>query len=299
MEHAQWLEERRRGIGGSDIAAIMGLSPWKTAFRVYQEKRREVADWQGNESTDWGQRLEPMIRQWYSDTTGRPVRVPDKILVHEKHPFMFASLDGFTDDKRIVEIKTARSGHGWGEAGTDEIPDYYALQVQHYMIVTGFEVSDIPVSISGGPPEMYEVPADRELQELIIEAAAAFWKQVEAGIPPEPTCYADAVARFGKSKAEGIIIASEGTAGDIIKLKDVRSIQKDLEAQEEELKSRIILALGERGDIISDMEGNYLVTYRLAKGRKSFDAKALQKEMPEIYEQFTRNGEGSRRLLIK
>lgn len=299
MEHAQWLEERRKGIGGSDIAAIMGLSPWKTAFRVYQEKRKEVEDWQGNTSTDWGQRLEPMIRQWYSDNTGRPVRVPEGILVHEKHPFLFASLDGFTDDKRIVEIKTARSGKGWGEPGTDEIPDYYALQVQHYMIVTGFEVSDIPVSIAGGPPELYEVPADRELQELIIEAAAAFWKQVEAGIPPEPTCYADAVARFGKSKAEGVIIASEDVVADIVRIKDVRAIQLDLKAQEEELKGRIILALGEKGDVLADLEGNALVTWKMSKGRKSFDLKAFQKEQPELYEQYLRNGEGSRRFLIK
>jgi len=299
MEHAKWLEERRKGIGGSDIAAIMGLSPWKTAFRVYQEKRGEIQDWSGNESTDWGQRLEPMIRQWYSDRTGRPVRVPEKILVSEKHPFLFASLDGFTDDKRIVEIKTARSGKGWGEPGTDEIPPYYTLQVQHYMIVTGFEVSDIPVSISGAPPELYEVPADRELQEMIVEAAVAFWKQVEAGIPPEPTCYADAIARFGKSKAEGVIIASEDIVNDIVRLKGIKAMQEDLKTQEEELKGRVIMALGENGNVLSDPEGNVLVTWKMSKGRTYFDTKAFQEEHPKLYEQYLRNGEGSRRFLIK
>ena len=89
------------------------------------------------------------------------MRLPEKILYHSKYPFMLASLDGFTDDNRVVEIKTARSGKGWGEPGSNEIPDYYILQVQHYMIVTGFEVTDVPVSIAGGSPELYEVPADK------------------------------------------------------------------------------------------------------------------------------------------
>ena len=128
LEGPVWLEERRKGIGGSDIAAIMGLSPFRTPFQVYQEKRREVVPWQGNETTDWGKRMEPAIRQWYSDQTGRAVRVPDRIITHSRYPFMLASIDGFTDDPlRGLEIKTARSAKGWGEPGSNEIPDYYVL----------------------------------------------------------------------------------------------------------------------------------------------------------------------------
>src|SRR3990167_10245335 len=92
MDEAKWLEERRKGIGGSDIAAIRGLSPWKTAYQVYEEKRKEVGEGEGNTATDGGRRLEPAIRQWYSDQTGRSVKLPDKILYHKKYPFMLASL---------------------------------------------------------------------------------------------------------------------------------------------------------------------------------------------------------------
>ena len=114
MDHALWLEERRKGIGGSDVAAIMGLSPWKTAYQIYQDKRGEVKDFEGSAVMDWGKRMEPAIRQWYSDQTGRSVRLPDKILYHPVHQFMLASLDGFTDDNRVVEIKTARYSKDWG-----------------------------------------------------------------------------------------------------------------------------------------------------------------------------------------
>lgn len=299
MEGPQWLEERRKGIGGSDIAAIMGFSPWKTPYRVYQEKRKEVDAWQGNESTDWGKRQEPVIRQWYSDATGRCVYLPEKILFHSKYPFMLASLDGYTDDPRGVEIKTARSSKGWGEPGTNEIPDYYMLQVQHYMVVTGFEVFDVPVSIGGGSPELYEVPADKELQELIIQACAEFWQRVVNGNPPEPTTYADAVQRFGKIKAEGAVIAPETALYYLNDLRGVRDQINELQAKEEELKGRLIITLGEQGDTLIDNGGATLLTYKLSNGRKSFDAKALEKEMPEIYQKYLKNGEPSRRFLLK
>ena len=298
-ERAQWLEERRKGIGGSDIAAILGLSPWKTPFQVYQEKRGEVGDWEGNEATDWGKRMEPAIRQWYSDQTGRSVRLPDKIMYHGKYRFMLASLDGFTDDRRVVEIKTARSGKGWGEPGSNEIPDYYALQCQHYLIVTGFEVADVPVSIGGGSPELYEVQEDKELHGMIIDAAADFWQRVIDGNPPDAVSYADAIQRFGRSAAEGSIIASLGDLEAVKELRDVRKQISDLEATEEAAKGKLIISLGDSGNILIDMEGNPLITYKLSKGRQAVDLETLQREMPEVYIKYLKTGEPQRRFLVK
>lgn len=299
MGSAQWLEERRKGIGGADIAAIMGLSPFRTAFRVYQEKRKEVEDWEGNTSTDWGHLMEPAIRQFYSDKTGRDVRLPDKIMYHPKYPFMLASLDGFTDDGRVVEIKTARSGKGWGEPETDQIPDYYALQVHHYMTITGFQVADIPVSIAGGSPSIYTVEADKEISEMIIEACAKFWERVQSGNPPDPVTYADAVARFSRSTAEGSVIASTGDIEAVNELRAVRTEISRLEAKENEIKGNLIISLGEAGNILTDTAGNPLITYKLAKGRQAVDLKLLQREMPEIYIKYLKTGEPQRRFLIK
>lgn len=299
MENAQWLEERRKGIGGSDVAAIMGMSPWKTPYQVYQEKRREVQDWSGNEATDWGKRMEPAIRQWYSDTTGRAVRLPEGILVHNKYPFMLATLDGFTDDRRVVEIKTARSPKGWGDPGTNEIPDYYLLQVQHYLVVTGFEVCDVPVSIGGASPELYEVPEDQELQEMIIDACASFWVRVQNENPPDPVTYSDAVQRFGKVPATGLVFATES---DIVIINDLVAVQKQISAlkeSEEDLKGQIIAALGDKGDVLAGPDEKALVTYKLANGRKMLDAKALEREMPEIYQKYLKTSEPSRRFLLK
>jgi len=182
---ATQLVERQRGIGGSDAAAALGLSPWVTARELYDAKTAENPT--SIEATEgpmlWGHLLEPLIRQRYSDKTGRVVRVPDT-LWSDTYPWMLAHLDGVTDDGRGWEGKTARTADGWGEPGTDAVPQSYLIQVQHCMIVAKLDVFDVSVLIGGSEERQYEVPADRELQELIIDGEAEFWKRVEARDPP-------------------------------------------------------------------------------------------------------------------
>lgn len=216
-----------------------------------------------------------------------------------QHPFMLASLDGFTDDGRVVEIKTARSGKDWGEPETNQIPDYYAVQVHHYMIVTGFQVTDIPVSIGGGSPELYEVEADKELHEMIIEAEAKFWERVQSGNPPDPVTYSDAVARFGKSSSSGEVVASSDIVQAIADIKSSRDMVKTHEEYEEDLKGKVIIYLGDNGDTLVSPDGTRLVTYKLASGRKTFDVKTFEKEQPNLYQRYLKNGEPSRRFLLK
>jgi putative phage-type endonuclease len=305
MNEAEWLEERRKGIGASDIAAVMGVSRWKTPYQVYLEKRKEANDFLGNKIMDWGKRMEGPIRQWYSDTTGRTVIIPQKedgtpkILYHAKYPFLLASLDGYTEDERVVEIKTSYSSDGWGEPGSSKIPDEYMLQVQHQMLVTGYHVADVPVSIHGGPPELYIVYEDKEMQDMILKAAIEFWGRVESGTPPDVTTYGDAVARYGQSNAEGIIFASAEQLEYIKQLKDIKAQHNALDKQEEDLKMRLIVALGEQADTMVDLNEEVLLTYRLSKPRTSFNSKAFKKAHPDLYEQFSSEGEAQRRFLLK
>src|SRR5580765_6718408 len=179
--------ERRNGIGGSDAAPALGLSPYKSALELFIEKRepRELSPLE-QASFHWGRVLEPVIRQEYASRTGRVVRLPTGTLRHQKHQFMVAHVDGVTDDGRVFEAKTARSADGWGRAGTDEVPHHYLVQVQHYLAVVGFAVADVAVLIGGNDFRMYEVPADAELQQMIIDGEAEFWSQVQRGEPPEP-----------------------------------------------------------------------------------------------------------------
>lgn len=180
------LEARKHGIGGSDAAVALGLSPWKSALELWREKRGEGESTEETEPMRWGTLLEPVIRQEYSNRTGRVVRVPTDTMAHTGHPHMLAHPDGLTDDLRLFEAKTARSAQGWGEPGTDAIPQPYLIQVQHYLFVTGYMVADVAVLIGGSEYRQYEVPADAELQEMITEGEHDFWLRVKSGTPPEP-----------------------------------------------------------------------------------------------------------------
>lgn len=180
--------ERRTGLGGSDAPVALSLSPYKSALELFMEKREppQAPSVAQVGALHWGHLLEPVIRQEYATRTGRVVRLPTGTLRHFKHHFMLAHVDGVTDDRRVFEAKTARSPDGWGRSGSDEVPHHYLVQVQHYLAVTGFDVADIAVLIGGNDFRLYEVPADVELQQMIIEGEQDFWKLVQEGTPPEP-----------------------------------------------------------------------------------------------------------------
>jgi len=187
------LAERHSGLGGSDAAPALALSPFKSPLALFLEKRGQAHSVETLAAFRWGNLLEPVIRQEYSEVTGRIVRLPTGTLRHPKYEFMIAHLDGVTDDRRVFEAKTARVSEGWGRSGTDEVPHWYLIQVQHYLAITGFEVADIAVLIGGSDFRIFEVPADHDLQESIIEGEAEFWSLVVANTPPPPEWDVDSV----------------------------------------------------------------------------------------------------------
>lgn len=296
--HDDFLQARSTGIGGSDVAAILGLSKWKTPLQVYMEKRGELAPQPDNPAMRWGRYLEPIVRQAYSDETGRAVLVPESMLRHPRHDWMIANIDGFTEDCRGFEAKTARSADGWGEPGSDQIPQAYLLQVQHYMMVTALPVFDVAALIGGSDFRIYEVPADAELQEMIADAEAEFWRAVQRGEPPEPVTYADTIARWGHASRADLVMADDAALRALGQLRDLKTQREHLDHAEEEWRAVIFKALGEC-DTLVDSAGRTLATWRASAAPKRLDAKALQSAHPDIYAQFLREGEPSRRLLIK
>jgi putative phage-type endonuclease len=300
LTHEEWLAARKKGLGGSDMAAVMGLSPWKSRYQLYKEKRGEAPDTEENDAMRWGKLMEPSLRQFYADTTGRIVRLPERILYHPLYPILFANPDGLiAEELRGLELKMSRYSKGWGEPGTAEVPDYYALQCQHYMLVTGFRVWDLVVSISGALPVMYELHADDELHALMIEEALKFWKQVVEGDAPEPVSFSDAVSKFGFSSTAGTVYAGDEAVSAYESLTQVVEQITELEEQQDTLRAKMVVALGENGDTLVDLTGRTLCTFKMAKGRATIDGKQLAIDEPIIYAKYIKIGAPSRRFLLK
>lgn len=302
MNREQWLAQRRTGIGGSDVAAILGLSRYATPLSVYQEKRGEIEPQADNDAMRWGRYLEPVVRQAYADETGNEVRVIDQIVRHPIYEHMIANLDGFVipeaGPRRVFEAKTARTADGWGEPGSDQIPQPYLLQVQHYMAVTGFIVADVAVLIGGSDFRLYEVPEDRELQEMLVGAEHDFWQRVQRGDPPEPVTVADAVARWGRSSRADLVMADDAALAAVKQLHALKARRVEMDAEEDAARAIVMKTLGE-SDTLVDPAGRALCTWKASAPPMRFDAAALKAAHPELHAQFLKPGEPSRRFLLK
>jgi len=263
----EWLEARKKGIGGSDAPAVLGVSPWRTALDVYYEKTDPNYEPKPEtEAMRWGAALEPVMRTEYVRRTGYEITATNTMLRHPEHEWMIASLDGMTSTGRVLELKTTRHVEGWGEPYTDQIPMHYLPQVHHYMAVTGAGACDVAVLIGGSDFRIYVVEADPELAEQIIDAEAAFWAMVRAKEPPSPASVADAILRWGKFRGTGSIIATPELLHEIDTLRRIKEAQKSLKQDEEAAKLAIFSEIADHGDTVTDARGNVLATWKMMKG---------------------------------
>ena len=117
MSRTEFLEKRRSGIGASDVAPIMGLSPWKSALSVYLDKVEPLADEPLSPPLEWGIRKEPVIAAAIADHYPQWEISRLSAIVHKDHDFLAASPDRINGNGELIEIKTARDDRNWGEIG--------------------------------------------------------------------------------------------------------------------------------------------------------------------------------------
>jgi len=257
-ERLAWLEERRKGIGASDAAAVCGATPWRTPLEVYLDKTGQLVDKPMTAAQRIGLLLEPAVSQLYEDATGRKLVIPPASQVSADHPVIRANPDRMTDDGVInVQLKTAgfRTDE-WGETGTDEVPMHYLIQVQHEMIVTGQKMSHLAVLfLQTREFAYYVIEAYNQLQTDIITVEEDFWRDfVLKQTPPEPTwkhpTTLDLIRRYYRKVAGGEVgeLAAESTAAFVMMCGEYKAcgdaITK-MKAQQDEIKSRLLWEMKE------------------------------------------------------
>lgn len=281
---------RSQFIGGSDIASILGCSPYKSAVELYLEKRGEAPCVADNAILRRGRRLEPYVREMYAEETGR--RVADGAFVVGREPWICANLDGISGlDKmdRVLEIKTANpfTRRDWGDEGTDRVPVYYTAQLQWYLMVTGMARADLAALIGLDDFRIFTIEADCELQASLLDRARVFWQRVQDRSPPPAVSSEDLARLFPKHQQGAVVEASDVDLGVLQELRRVRAQIDEFEAQESVLKMSLQARIGEAEALTLD--GIPLATWK-AQSRRSVDVKALREQHPEIAEQFERVG---------
>lgn len=301
-DRAAWLAQRRNGIGASDIAAVLGISPWKTPLQLYMDKRGELPPQEDAPQLRRGRMLEPLVLDFYADETGHQVTRQQECVVGAE-PWMLATLDGFDAiDNAPVEAKTvnAFSAQEFGEHGSDEVPLHYSAQVHWQMMLTDASTGYLAALIGSDDFRIFTIQRDRDLESMLIARAAEFWQRVQAGNPPEPYSEVDVKLLYPRDTGSSIEATPE-IADAVAELAALKAQAKDIEAKEGLAGMKIKTFMGENATLIG-LDGKPLATWKTAKGSQKTDWKAIAEALaapPEIIAAHTTTSAGSRRFLIK
>lgn len=194
QERLDWLEWRRNGLGASDIAGVLGLSPWSTPWSVWWSKVGPAVELEGSEAMEFGRRSEPMLAEWLEDKTGLSVDGAQTRIEHGRDTWKRCTVDGFAYDGAVrdpsvavavVEYKTTSDPP---EAWSPEVPLHYACQATWTSIVTGHPVVLFGVlHIAFGRPtfRVYTFQPTSDDIRLVTRMASEFWTEhVLAAVPP-------------------------------------------------------------------------------------------------------------------
>ena len=294
MTESDWQEYRRnqKGIGGSEAATILGLNPYQSEFTLWLEKTgKTTRPSLDNRYIEWGNLLEPLIREKFRQTTGFEVVENHFVLQHDTHDFMIANIDGEVKDPQfegktgILEIKTAneRLRKEWEEG----CPNHYMVQIQHYLAVTDYIYAYVAVLIGGNDFRYYLIHRDDYVIDQLITAEMEFQRKVDLDIAPEISGHASdsdyLAATYTDDNGEELHISS------LTEKKAMRylSIQKEIKALQEEadaLKNQIKLQAG-RGKIF---KGEKIKIAMPTVKKKTFDSKGFSIDHPELYGRYKR-----------
>lgn len=294
----QWREFRKSGMGGSDIAPIMGISPYRTALDVWLEKtgRQEPEDISDVEAVYWGNANEAAIaRRYAEDHHECRVRRVNATLVGDRD-WKRANLDRMVIEPdggpSVLEVKTA-SAYKAGD-WVDGVPAYYLTQVMWYLAVTGWDMAHVAVLIGGNDYREYDVERDEEDVRAVTEAATEFWEGfVLTNTMPE-VVGADVQALAGVlPQASDELSVPEDVAGAdrlIGEYLDAKARKAEAEEEMRDAQAKLCKVIGGGRGIETDVAR---VTWTRSETSR-FDSKRFQEEHPDVYEQYKKTGITSR-----
>lgn len=275
MERTEFLERRKSGIGGSDVAAVLGVSKWKTPYQLWLDKTSDTVEEKQSELLHFGQVLEQVIADEYARRNNVKVLRRNQLFRHADHPELIANIDRYVVGGKILECKTcsAYASDKFGDGG-DEVPDEYLLQVQHYMHVTGYHSADLAVLIGGNEYRQFSLAYDADLAHYAADKCVEFWKNYVLTKTPPPATVQDDLGAYYNAVSGSTVEATEEIAELLEEYKRIKGIEKEAKEDLEAISAQVKLFAGEN-EIITSADGKTLATWKRGKDRATVDWKAL------------------------
>lgn len=248
----EWLAARAHGLGGSEIAAVLGMSPFESRYSLWHRKANMIGPVAESPEMEWGTRLEDAVARKFADENTDLHVLPEGTYRNIDRPWQIANPDrlcwlkelGVSEDPiSLLEVKTSPFGDNWG-AETDAVPMHVRCQVLWYLDTFGLKVAHVAVLISGLEYRQYVVTHDQADAQVLRDAAVEFLDTLAAGTPPpidDHKATYDAVREMHPDIEPVSHELSDEAALDFLR---ARSVLRDAEAVERQAKSSIADEMG-------------------------------------------------------
>jgi predicted phage-related endonuclease len=300
-------------MGASELAGILGLSKWTTPFKIWGPLMGLVPRYDesgGNVSTTRGKRLEPALGMWYAEDTGHVVTPGPKLtetpLVHTKYPWLHGRPDFLVPAaKKTLECKTTKylmENDGWGEANTDLVPKYYAIQVVVQMAVAfdhfGYEEADLAaLGTVYDDFRIYHFRRNVKLEDAIINRAGEWYERhiVKGEMPPVDSTEdcSRFLAKVFPGRPEKLFV--QATAEDIAIAAKAAALRANIAEQQSQLDAIYNEIRLKIGDNYGLKDGKATIaTWGLRKGAARFATARFKKDFPDLAKAYEEIGEDGR-----
>ena len=305
--HDEWLKQREKGIGSSEVATILGLNPWDTPYMLWRRKKGLDAPKPQNFAMKAGHYLEDAVSRFYSDESGREIikrSAGDWLIVDKDAPYLRVSPDRLfwvdatarknEDNKGILECKTTQMS-----VDADNLPLHWFAQLQYQLGVAGYREGALAWLTMGREFGHKDIIFDEQFYTYLTEQITEYWERYIVGTE-EPPAYNvdDVVVKYARHTDGKFIKANADVVAAAVRLKEVKQQIAELTRQKESAEATIKMAIGD-AEGVTDDSGKVLATWKAGKDKATFDSKRFAIEHPEEYADYVVTKAGSRTFLLK
>ena len=288
MPREEWLERRRKTIGGSDAAAVLGLNEYNSPYSLWCEKTGKLVpeDISDKESVRLGNDLEQYVAERWMEKTGKKVRRERSMIYNSEYPFAHADIDrAVVGEKAGLECKTTSSWEILQQCRDGEYPAHWYAQIVHYLMCTGWDRFHLGVLVLG--KGFFEFTIERDDAEIAALAAAEsdFWSNVKNNTPPAldgTDATQEALRVVLKDSADGQAVDLTGVSGHILMY---NTLKKQITELENDLAMHQAHIMDYMGTASKGTCGDTSISFK-TQVRKNFDRKAYEAAngpIPDMY----------------
>lgn len=280
MTRNKWLEERRKSIGGSDAAGIVGLSKWSSPYMIWADKTGRLPDKPDTEAMRIGRDLEDYVAHRWMEETGKKCKRLPAILRNPAYPFAHADIDRIViGESAGLECKTT-SDLDLKQHKSGEFPEKYYVQCVHYLAVTGLQRWYLAVLVFGRGFFTYVLDRDEAEIAALMDAERDFWSNVESDTPPTIDG-----TRATSEALQAIYSDSRPDECELFGREDILRVYQTLKSQRDEIDERMNQIQNTLKEDLGEAEYGHCDGYKItwkSQQRRTFQPALLREDHPEI-----------------